>query len=297
MMITNDWDSPLIDLIEKYIDVPCYPTSNLIYSYDDKIRQKFLLELCDLPAIETNVFFNKADANKFIESASYPMIFKLKGGAGSMNVMLLQSKRDAKKYVETMFGKGIEPERSFLPGTLRREYFDISREAHRFAGDMYRRFKGFDHNPAYNIEKNYFYCQKFLKDNAFDIRVTVINGKAFGFRRFNRDGDFRASGSGKIDWNHEEIPIECVEIAHELARKLDLVCVAIDFLHDDGEYKIIEFSYTFASDAVATCPGYWTQDLVYHEGSHIPEYLQLSWLLRDTKFSNLQEPLISDFYE
>ena len=55
------------------------------------------MELCDLPAIETNVFFNKADANKFIESASYPMIFKLKGGAGSMNVMLLQSKRDAKK--------------------------------------------------------------------------------------------------------------------------------------------------------------------------------------------------------
>lgn len=287
----------LIDLIEKYLDVPCYPTANLAYSFDDKIRQMFLLELFNLPTIETKVFFDKDDAHEFLESASFPMIFKLKGGAGSMNVMLLKSKRDAKKYVETMFSKGIEPERSFLPGTLRREYFDYRREAHRFLGDIYRRFKGLDQSPVYNVEKNYFYVQKFLKDNAFDVRVTVINGKAFGYRRFNRDGDFRASGSGKIDYNNEEIPIECIEISHKLARKLDLVCVAIDFLHDDGEYKIIEFSYTFISDYVATCPGYWTEDLVYHEGSYIPEYLQLSWLLQNTEFSNLEQPVISEFYD
>lgn len=31
-----------------------------------------------------------------------------------------------------------------------------------------------------------------------DTRVTVIGHCAFGYRRYNRPGDFRASGSGRL---------------------------------------------------------------------------------------------------
>lgn len=287
----------LIDLIDKYLGVKSYPTSNQIYTYDDKIRQKLLLDKFQIPRIDTNIFFDKAAAMDFVETAEYPFIFKLKGGAGSMNVMLIESKRQAKLYVRQMFGDGISPERSFLPGTLRREYFDLKREVRRFLGDGYRRIKGYDHNPTYNIEKNYFYAQKFLPQNDFDIRITVIDGKAFAFRRFNRPGDFRASGSGEIDYDQKAIPKECITQSFILAERLALVCIAIDFLFDGGEFKVVEFSYTFDSKAVATCPGYWDRSGKFHEASFIPEYLQLRWLFKGQFEDGFNSPAIAGFYD
>ena len=34
-----------------------------------------------------------------------------------------------------------------------------------------------------------------------------------------RDGDFRASGSGKIIYNKDEIPLECINIAFKTSKK------------------------------------------------------------------------------
>ena len=45
--------------------------------------------------------------------------------------------------------------------------------------------------------KDYVYFQKFLPNNKYDIRIVVIGDRAFGFIRYNRENDFRASGSGK----------------------------------------------------------------------------------------------------
>lgn len=288
--------SALIDLIARYSSIPCYPTSEQIFSYDDKLKQKMLSDLHGIPLVKTDIFFDKKKALQFLSTASFPMVFKLKGGAGSMNVMLLKSRKKAERYVKLMFGEGIEPERSFLPGTLRREYFDPKREFHRLLGDFVRLLKGLDANPVYVREKNYFYAQKFLPDNDHDIRITIIGDKAFGFCRYNREGDFRASGSGKIDYNISDIPMECVLMSFDLAKKLGLVCVAVDFLRDGDDYRIVEFSYTFDSFAVAQCPGFWSESLEFQRKQHIPEYLHLLWLLRSTPYSDLRQPSIEGFY-
>jgi glutathione synthase/RimK-type ligase-like ATP-grasp enzyme len=58
------------------------------------------------------------------------------------------------------------------------------------------------------------YLQKFIKNNDGDYRVTVIGGKfAYSFKRLNRPNDFRASGSGRIDYSstpNEEIIAYCI---------------------------------------------------------------------------------------
>ena len=53
----------------------------------------------------------------------------------------------------------------------------------------------------FELQRDYLLVQEFLPGNGFDTRITVIGNRAFGFRRFNRPDDFRASGSGRIDWN------------------------------------------------------------------------------------------------
>ena len=54
---------------------------------------------------------------------------------------------------------------------------------------------------------------------TYDTRVTVIGGRAFAFRRFNRDDDFRSSGSGKIDYNMEEIDKRMIKLALKVSKK------------------------------------------------------------------------------
>lgn len=110
-------------------------------------------------------------------------------------------------------------------------------------------------------EKGYIYFQNFIPDNNFDIRVIVIEEKAFGIKRMVRDGDFRASGSGHIKYEKHHIPEEYVAIAFEVTRKLNAQSLAYDFVYDKSEPKIIEISYSFLTSGYRECPGYWSSDL------------------------------------
>jgi hypothetical protein len=110
------------------------------------------------------------------------------------------------------------------------------------------------------------------------MRITIIGHRAFAFRRFNRPGDFRASGSGRIDWNPESIDEDALRLAYKVARRLGAQTVAVDVLRRRGEPLIGELTLTYASWAVRDCPGHWTLDgtpkdgtLQWVDGSMRPE--------------------------
>jgi hypothetical protein len=87
--------------------------------------------------------------------------------------------------------------------------------------------------------------------------VTVIGNRAFAFRRFNRPGDFRASGSGRIDWDPRQIDEPGIRLAFRVARRLQTQSLAVDLLQHGGRKVLTEISYTYASWAVRDCPGHW----------------------------------------
>lgn len=289
----------LIPLIRNYLKIPTFPDIEMCWAYDNKIRQYYLMKFYELPIIDTEIYYEKNLAMNALKYQNFPRIMKLKGGAGSMNVVKLDNLKIAKKYIKRLFGPGLVPDRVRSRGSLRAEFLDLRREVHRFFGDLYRLINGFDRNPAYMVEKNYYFSQEYLPNNDHDVRITILYDKAFCYRRFNRKNDFRASGSGLNDYNQEMIPVVCVQEAFVLAEKLKLKCTAIDFLIDkDGNYKIVEFSYTFVSEYVAKCPGYWNKKLEYKEISYIPEYLHLVDLLSNVHgLDEVQQPEINTFYE
>ena len=130
-----------------------------------------------------------------------------------------------------MFGKGILPERGLGINNLRVKHFNIYRELHRIAGNFYRWTKGVDTSPHWRIQKNYVLFQRFLPDNEFDTRITVIGDRAFGFRRMTRKSDFRASGSGIIDYDIGKIDLRCVDIAFRVSQQLGFQSMAIYASH------------------------------------------------------------------
>ena len=113
---------------------------------------------------------------------------------------------------------------------------------------------------GFEPQTGYALFQEFLAGNAYDTRITVIGRRAFGFRRLNRENDFRASGSGKLDWDPERIDKRMVTLAFMAASALKTQSCAIDGLYRDGVPVIAEVSYTYTSVAVHECPGHWELD-------------------------------------
>lgn len=254
----------------QFAGIKVFPDFNTGWHFDDKVGQKYLLESIGAPLVPSYVFYNKKEALDWIESTTFPKVFKLRGGAGSSNVKLVKTKNDAKKIVRKAFNKG-------FPQFGRIDYLKERYKKWKNGKDsFFGVFKGFyrllfppEYSKMHAREKGYAYFQEFIKDNKFDIRVVVIgNNKAFGLKRMVRKNDFRASGSGNIIYDKSGIDERCVRISFDIAKKLRTQSLALDFIFDEGNNPlIVEISYGYSIRAYYKCEGYWTDDMTWHEGN------------------------------
>ena len=271
-----------------------FPDVNTCWHYDDKIAQKYLLEAIGAPVISTWVFTRKIEALRWIEGATWPKVFKLRGGAGSTNVSLVRSRHQATALCLQAFGRGFPAVAvnrtsnltSYLAGMPSR--VRKTNSAHELWQRLARvpqtltRLLGL--RPTMQRERGYVYFQEFLPNNAFDTRITVIGNRAFGFRRMNRPDDFRASGSGNISHEPDRIDKKCVAIAFRVANQLGTQSLAFDFLFNPQQEPMIgEISYCYAASAVQACRGYWDQQGTWHEGNVWPEHAILEDVLTSVR--------------
>jgi len=262
----------IIPILEKDFGIKCFPNMATCWHYDDKIRQYYLLKEHGFPVPQCWIFFDKSEALRWMETATLPVVFKLKAGAGSSNVILIRSRGEGKRIINKMFGKGIVPTYSGfgdVQNVFVKGYFNLRH----YVG---QKLRGEPTSPFWQVHKNYVFFQKFLKDNDYDTRVTVIGGRAFAFRRLNRVNDFRSSGSGRIDYDVDKIDLKFVSKALEISRSLNFQSMAYDSLYDEnGDPSFCEISYTYIASAVYHCPGHWDEELRWHEGHYWPQYFQL----------------------
>jgi glutathione synthase/RimK-type ligase-like ATP-grasp enzyme len=283
----------ILPLIEGQLKVKCFPSQLSSWLYDDKLRESCLFEAHNLPFIETALFFDKIEAFDYISKVEFPIVFKLKSGAGAQTVKLIGDQKTAKYFVNLMFGKGVSYKNG-LKGSKtalikERGVFSYARKQ---LGALRIRIndgkKYFD--ADWEIHKNYILFQKFLPGNSYDTRIVVIGDRAFGFIRYNRQNDFRASGSKMNNYSMDMIDMRFVEKAFDISTKLNFECMAYDFLYDqERQPKVCEISYAFGSSYgsdVNKCPGYWDKKLIWHKASIDPELFLLSDLLGNDKLKS-----------
>lgn len=249
-----------------------FPDFNTAWHFDDKVAQKYLLEALGTDLVPTWVFYDKNTALQWIEKATFPKVFKLKGGAGSQNVQLAKTREEAKALANKAFGKGFPAYDSW--GSIKERYrkwrlgktnlFDVAKGFVRLVNPpRYAKVMG--------NELDYLYFQEFLPNNDSDTRIIVIDGKAFALKRMVRKADFRASGSGDFRYEREVFDERCVKMSFEYTKKLKGQCVAYDYVFDtDNNPKLVEISYGFANRVYDPCTGYWDEQLNWHEGSFNP---------------------------
>jgi len=264
------------------IDFPVYPNIKTCWFFDDKIGQKYLLESIKAPIVNSYVFFDKQNALNWINSTTFPKVFKLRNGAGSHNVLLIKSKEEAKRYLNKMFGFGFQA--YYRSSVLKDKIWQFKRDKtlSSFFKISFGVIRYFFPHRAYSLlpkEKNYLYAQDFIPNCDHDIRVFVIGNRAVTKKRMVRDNDFRASGSGKMSWDIGEEGKECVRVAFEITKRLQAQSLAFDFIRDSDGYKIVEISYTASPRGFPKSPGYWTKDLEWIETPLRVEYFIIEDLI------------------
>ena len=274
----------IIPAIEQGLRIPTFPSARTAWLTRDKVAQSLLLTAAALPTPKTWIFFTLDKALEFLDDADFPLVIKLANGRGSSDVALLHDKDEAIRLAHCLFGAGLGGQWEGMGSEARLAMRRLRRsiELARGSDDALRR------------EGGYAYFQEFVPGNAHDTRVTLIGERAFAFRRLNRAGDFRASGSGLIDWAPDKIPAAAIALAFKVAHELDLPFIALDLLERNGAPEICEINFAYASWAVRACPGSWSLDgatPIWHPGELSPEALTLHEFMRmhglaDTGYSH-----------
>jgi hypothetical protein len=285
----------LIPVLQRELGIKCYPDESASWPYDDKIRQQYLFAAAGFPMAEGWVFYDLQKALRWIEHSPLPLVFKLRKGAASENVVLVRDRRTARGLTKRMFGvgvptKGIPGRGNLVWQDMRSSVRNLVRVGRDAARRTFPNFKTTDRH--WEREKNYVYFQKFLPGNDYDTRVTVIGDRAFAFRRWVRRGDFRASGSGRIDYSIKGIDLAFVKQAFAISKHFYYKSMAYDFLYDEERrVALCEASYTYVDQAVYRCPGHWNSRLEFQEGHLWPAYCQLKDALEMADLKPLDENL------
>lgn len=275
----------LIFSLEK-MGIKTLPDYSSCWHFDNKISQKYLLESIKAPIANTNIFFDMNSAIGWCQNANFPIVGKLKTGAGSQNVFLIKDQKSALTIIK----------KSFSSGFFTQNYRNIIKD--RFNKlTKYPNIENFKKliiilsktlrkpiNTKYiEKERGYVYFQEFLGSNPFDTRLIVIGGRCFAIRRYNREHDFRASGSGILEYTPDIFDINAVKIAFKVADSLNSRSIALDFLYDNNNNPVItEISYAFPTGSFTdNCPGYWDKNLNFIKGKFIVQHLMIEDLLAE----------------
>ena len=244
-----------IYFLETFFGKRVVPNWATFWHYNNKRAQAYFFQTVGIPTPQTWVSFSREEALEAVQGLGFPIVSKTAGGAASTNVRLLRTAREAMREIKQVFHVG-----------------RVAKVAARLGMDL--RFTPRTRN-------RYLLWQEYVPGNTRDLRVTVIGKRhVFAFWRQNRQGDFRASGSGSIDYSVENVERECLYCV-ELCRRHDFDSMAFDIVYKNGQFVVLEMSYAFNDKAIRDAPGHYVVsdggNVTRAEGHVWPELLAIEY--------------------
>lgn len=281
----GDTDLKIYDTVyniaHNIFGIKCHPDFNLYWLYEDKVKEYFLLKSHNFPVVDSSVFWNKEYADAFVDKTQFPIIAKLPKGSASSNVVLVKSRKEAKKINTQVFIRGVRQNTGLQNSSNLRSIWN--KGVYKYGKASLRSFlidKGIIMDktwfPEWQIQRDALIYQKFLPNNSFDHRIMTVGNRAFGCIRYVRKNDFRASGSGMTDFDCGKVDLRTIEIAFSISKKFSFQAMGYDFIYDENNTPFIsEMGYCYADYIIKDLPGYWDENLNWHQGRNWPQYYEL----------------------
>lgn len=263
-----------LQYVAKKLVIPNFET---VWHFESKAAQSYLFSHYGIKTPETIVTFDYHDAHRLINQSAFPVVIKKPHGAGSSNVYLETNKGRAEKTLKMIFRLQLWDEARRKASSRLQVFFENIFSKWMWATLFERIFRiSEDYNVAY--------WQEYIPGNQADLRITVIGDcYAYGFWRNNRPNDFRASGSGLIDYERD-IPEEQLRYCLDLNRKLGFDSMCYDILFKENDFVITEISFGYKASAIYNTKGHYVLSkdgsISYVEGHTWPQELWFDWALR-----------------
>ena len=231
-----------------------YPNYETVWHFDSKVAQHYLLKYQNINTPNTFASFDYNDSIGMAKKANYPVVYKKSNGAASSAVRMVKSKKQLIRKINQKFV---------------------------WVKAVNKLFKS-------NFDSfGYTYFQEFVKENPGDLRVNIIGHRyASGFWRQNRKNDFRASGSGRLDYGRE-IPPDVIKYCADISRKNKFDSMGYDILFRGDEFLVVEMSYGYTDRYLYNTNGYYSLDdsgeiESFTEGHFWPQELWVKWIIEDS---------------
>lgn len=184
-----------------------YPSYSATWLYGSKQRQRDWLDIHGFSHPTTWVFYHEEEANRFLESATYPLVSKLDIGACASGVWILNRQIEAKQLVRKVFSAGLNDKK----------------------GD--KRARQWQH----------ILLQEFVPD-VREWRMIRVGDTYVGHEKL-KAGQFH-SGSGKGGWVTP--PLKALELLHKVTEAGQFRSMGMDvFETPDGRLLINELQTVF----------------------------------------------------
>ena len=196
--------------LENVLQKSLFPEFNSLWIYECKRRCASWLKHYQIPHPETWVFFSRAEAMAFLETASFPLVFKTDIGSDAVGVRILKSKKEASELVGQCFGKG---------------------------------FKSSFYDPR---DRNYgqVFFQQYLSD-VLEWRIIRIGESFFAYQK-GKKGDFH-SGSKIVDFLRP--PERLLNFSRDLLNRAGMNSMSLDIFEDKaGNYFVNEMQTYYGAN-------------------------------------------------
>lgn len=268
-----------IFFLENYMGKLVVPNYSTIWHFESKVAQSYIFKYFDIEVPNTYVTFSYSDALESLSKLNLPLVFKKSFGASSSNVRLVRKRKLAIRLLQRIFCQQMwDDAKCRYKSSISLIMANINK--HWFWAKVLQKILG---EERYNVA----YWQEFIPENPADLRINVIGDRyALGFWRRNRPNDFRASGSGRIDYQ-TEIPEQAIRYCLGINRKMNFDSMAYDLLFTKNDKVVVEMSYSYVDFYVHKIGNYFEMlpdgKLMKRDGNVWPQELWIEWALSRAK--------------
>jgi hypothetical protein len=226
-----------IIILAKELGFTIYPSLDEILIYENKRYLSYWLKAHGVPHPATYVFYNKDEAENFINNTSFPVVAKKNIGASGSGVEILKSKTDALKYIHNAFKHGVSSQTG--PRLDKGKLFSRAWRKLTHPSELKKRISIYK-NIANDLQTGFVIFQEFIYHD-FEWRVVRIGESFFAHKKIVRN----EKASGLLLKGYENPPFELLNFVKEITDKFSFYSQAADIFESPGGYLINELQCIF----------------------------------------------------
>lgn len=198
------------------------PDFPFLRAHHNKVFMEVLRQVSRVPEAHSLKAFPFGTLEDFLKaSLEYPLVLKSAAGAGSSGVRLCRNAREARTAVKRMSGRS-------------GDFLSVLKE-------LVKRVVRKGYTP-YSLHRRKFVLQEFIPGLQYDYKVLIYGSRLFVVRREVRARDFRASGSGMLNWPRS-VPERLMDFAWRIYQGFDVPHISLDIAEAGERFHLIEVQF------------------------------------------------------